>query len=277
MRKRTAPVRTAPQSAAMRQQAKQWDAKFYETKHAVVWKAAADLIDVLSPQFDERILDLGCGTGQLAAKITSRGAHVVGVDNSPEMIARAQENFPGMWFEVGDATTFKTVHPFDAIFSNATLHWIKRPEETIARVFDALRSGGRFVAEFGGQGNVRKIVAAAQRALVDQGRLLFEDDNSPWFFPSVAEYATLLEAGGFEISMIQLFDRPTQLDGELGIRDWITGFASHWLRGVEGPARETFFTRVEQILRPTMFRDGAWWADYRRLRFIAVRPDAATI
>lgn len=271
MRKRTAPVRTAPQSAALRQQAKQWDAKFYEAKHAVVWKAAADLIDVLAPQVDERILDLGCGTGQLAAKITSHGAHVIGIDQSPQMIAQAQENFPGMWFEVGDATTFRTTHPFDAIFSNVTLHWIRQPTETIARVWDALRPGGRFVAEMGGRGNVRSIVAAAQAALAEQGRLMFEDD-SPWYFPSVAEYATLLENQGFEVSMIQLFDRPTQLQGELGVRDWINGFAAHFMRGLGDVERAVFLDRVEQILRPALFRDNAWTADYRRLRFIAVKP-----
>jgi trans-aconitate methyltransferase len=267
MRKRSVPARTAPQ----RQQAKQWDAKFYETKHAVVWQAAADLIDLLAPAVDERILDLGCGTGQLAAKITSRGAHVIGIDQSPQMIEQAQENFPGLWFEVGDATTFRTTHPFDAVFSNAMLHWIKRPAETIARVWDALRPGGRFVAEMGGKGNVRQIIAAAQSALAAQGRLLFEDD-SPWFFPSVGEYATLLEDRGFEVAGMQLFDRPTKLQGELGIRDWINGFATHLLRGIEGPAREAFFSRVEEILRPTMYRDGAWLADYRRLRFVAIKP-----
>ncbi|MGB7156776.1 MAG: methyltransferase domain-containing protein [Tepidisphaeraceae bacterium] len=270
-KQRSAVARRAPQ----RQQEKQWDAKFYETKHAVVWKAAADLIDQLAPQLDERILDLGCGTGQLAAKITSRGAHVIGIDRSPEMIAQAQENFPGLWFEVGDATTFRTTHPFDAIFSNATLHWIKRPTDTIARVWDALRPGGRFVAEMGGKGNVGRIIAAAQAALVSQGRLLFTDD-SPWFFPSVAEYATLLEDRGFEVSLIQLFDRPTKLEGDTGLRDWITGFATHFVEGLDERQCDAFFARLEEILRPTLFQNGAWMADYRRLRFVAIKPGGST-
>ncbi len=269
-KQRSAAARRAPQ----RQQEKQWYAKFYETKHAVVWKSAADLIDQLDPRPDERILDLGCGTGQLAAKITSRGAHVIGIDRSPEMIAQAQENFPGLWFEVGDAGTFRTTHPFDAVFSNATLHWIKRPAETISRVWDALRPGGRFVAEFGGKGNIARIIAAAQGTLTAQGRLVL-DDNTPWYFPSVSEYTTLLEAQGFEVTFAQLFDRPTKLEGDTGMRNWITQFGSHFIDDLDDAERDDFFARVEAILRSTLFRDGAWTADYRRLRFVAIKPDGA--
>jgi trans-aconitate 2-methyltransferase len=271
MKKRTAPTRTAPGQQPDAQPSKKWDPKFYETKHAVVFKAAADLVDLLAPAADERILDLGCGTGQLTADIAKRGARVIGIDQSQEMVDQAQKNFPDLWFELGDATQFQTTHPFDAVFSNAVLHWIKRPADAIGRVWDALRPGGRFVAEFGGKGNIAQIVRAAQDALTAQGRLVLSDDT-PWFFPSIAEYATLLEDQGFEVTSALLFDRPTKLDGDAGMRNWITQFGSHFIDDLDDADRDDFFARVEQLLRPTLFRDGAWTADYRRLRLVAVKP-----
>jgi trans-aconitate methyltransferase len=275
MKKRSAPTRTGPgqsmvTTAPQTEQPKKWDAKFYETKHAVVFKAAADLVDLLAPVAHERILDLGCGTGQLTAEIAKRGARVIGIDQSPDMVAQAQRNFPDVWFEVGDATAFKTTQPFDAVFSNAVLHWIKRPTDVIARVWDALRPGGRFVAEFGGKGNVDAIVRAAQQALSEQGRLVLPDDT-PWYFPSIAEYAGLLEAQGFEVTFAHLFDRPTKLEGDAGMRNWITQFGSHFIDGLDDPELDDFLTRLEQLLRPTSFHDGVWIADYRRLRLVAVK------
>lgn len=270
MKKRLTPARTAPGQQPAQ---KKWDPEFYEAKHAVVFKAAADLVDLLAPAANERILDLGCGTGQLTSDIAQRGARVIGIDPSQEMIDQAQKNFPDVWFEVGDATVFQTAQPFDAVFSNAVLHWIKRPADAIGRVWDALRPGGRFVAEFGGKGNIARIVAAAQGALTAQGRLVL-GDNTPWYFPSVSEYTTLLEAQGFEVTLAQLFDRPTKLEGHAGMRNWITQFGSHFIDDLDDAERDDFFARVEATLRPALFRDGAWTADYRRLRFVAIKPAA---
>src|SRR5688572_29408085 len=142
-----------------------WDPDLYQSAHAFVWERAADLIDLLAPRPGERVLDLGCGTGQLTAQIAEGGATVLGVDRSPEMIAQARRNFPHLPFQVGDATTFSTDEPFDAVFSNATLHWVKPPAAAAARVFAALRPGGRFVAEFGGRGNVGRVCAALRHAM----------------------------------------------------------------------------------------------------------------
>jgi trans-aconitate methyltransferase len=274
MRKRTSPMRTAPgqQSAVIAAApAKKWDPNFYETKHAIVFKAAADMVDLLAPVDDERILDLGCGTGQLTAEIARRGAKVIGIDQSQDMIDQAQRNFPDIWFEVGDATQFKTTQPFDAVFSNAVLHWVKRPADAIARVWDALRPGGRFVAEFGGKGNIAQIIKGAQDTLTTLGRLALSDDT-PWYFPSIGEYASLLEERGFHVMFAQLFDRPTKLDGEAGLRHWITQFGSHFIESLDDAERQNFFARLEERLRSTLSRDGAWTADYRRLRFVAIKP-----
>ncbi len=275
MKNRSAPTRIAPGQQPVLP-AKKWDPTFYEMKHAVVFEAAADLVDLLAPVADERILDLGCGTGQLTSEIARRGARVIGIDQSQDMIDQAQKNFPDIWFELGDATQFKTTQPFDAVFSNAVLHWIKRPADAIARVWDALRPGGRFVAEFGGKGNIAKIVKGAQDALTAQGRLALPDDT-PWYFPGIGEYASLLEEQGFDVTFAHLFDRPTKLEGDVGMRNWITQFGSHFIDALDDAERDDFFDRLEQRLRPNLFRDGAWTADYRRLRFVAIKPpgDAA--
>jgi trans-aconitate methyltransferase len=134
----------------MSQRPQTWDADLYQSSHAFVWQQAADLIDLLDPKRGERVLDLGCGTGQLTARIRERGADVIGIDRSEAMVDQARQNFPDLQFEQDNATTFTLNWPVDAVFSNATLHWVKPPEAAVARVWAALKPGGRFVAEFGG-------------------------------------------------------------------------------------------------------------------------------
>jgi trans-aconitate methyltransferase len=248
-----------------------WNANLYDSKHAFVWKYGADLVSVFAPQPGEHVLDVGCGTGHLTSQIADSGARVVGVDRSPEMVAAAREAYPNLKFEVADARELQFQDEFDAVFSNAALHWIREPELVIRSVWKALRPGGRFVAEFGGKGNIGRIKAALDQVreqLGDAG----QDEINQWYFPSVSEYATLLERNGFEVRFITLFDRPTLLeDGEAGLRNWITMFCPDYLAGLDQQARELFLQRVEELLRAELFRDGEWWADYRRLRVVAVR------
>src|SRR5215211_7487707 len=166
----------------------EWDPNLYQSAHAFVWQKASDLLDLLAPRPGERVLDLGCGTGQLTAQIAARGADVIGIDRSPDMVEQARRNFPNLRFDVGDATTFSLDEPVHAVFSNATLHWVKPPDAAAARVFAALRPGGRFVAEFGGRGNVARVSAALRVAMREVAGADF-DCVSPWFYPGVAEYA----------------------------------------------------------------------------------------
>jgi trans-aconitate methyltransferase len=246
-----------------------WNANLYDAKHAFVWKFGADLVPLLAPQSGERVLDIGCGTGHLTAQIAESGAHVVGVDRSPEMAGAAQRAYPKLHFEVADARKLPYRAEFDAVFSNATLHWIREPELVIQNVWNALGPGGRFVAEFGGKGNIAKMMSAFDQALVDlpAGQ---RGEINPWYYASVSEYSTLLEKNGFEVRFITLFDRPTPLaDGEAGLRNWMTMFASDYYAKLGPEAREAFLRKVEDLLRPELFRDGQWWADYRRLRFAA--------
>lgn len=247
-----------------------WNADLYNSKHDFVWKYGSAVVSLLSPQSGERILDLGCGTGHLTAQIADSGAQVMGVDRSPEMIAAAREAYPNLKFEIADARDLPFREEFDAVFSNATLHWIREAEEALHGIWRALRPGGRFVAEFGGKGNIRTMEEAFDRALMELGAG-GPGDVRPWYYPSISEYATLAEANGFEVGFITLFDRPTELaDGAAGLRNWIKMFCGAYLDRA-GARREEFAQRVEELLRPKQFRDGQWWADYRRLRLVAYK------
>jgi trans-aconitate methyltransferase len=247
-----------------------WNAGLYDDKHSFVWKMATGLLDLLAARPGERILDIGCGTGHLTAQIAKAGAHVTGIDRSPEMICQAQEEYPDLRFQVMDAREIALAESFDAVFSNATLHWITEPERVIAGIARSLRPGGRFVAEFGGKGNTARFLAAAARAW---SRLEFSAATPhPWFYPSLAEYAGLLENHGFEVTYATLFDRPTPLeDEERGLRNWMEMFVGNLVERLSNSQREQFKTAVEHEARPALFRNSQWVMDYRRLRIVASR------
>jgi trans-aconitate methyltransferase len=248
-----------------------WNANLYDAKHAFVWKYGADLVPLLAPQSGERILDLGCGTGHLTAQIAESGARLVGVDRSPEMVNAARKAYPHLQFEVADARDLRLHEEFDAVFSNAALHWIHEPERVIRGIRNSLRQGGRFVAEFGGKGNIRKMQSAFDQALLELNPSA-QTKIHLWYYPSVSEYSTLLEKDGLEVRFITLFDRPTPLaDSEAGMRNWVTMFGSDYYAMLAPESRESFLRRIEELLRPELFRDGQWWADYRRLRLAAVK------
>ena len=249
-----------------------WDAELYDDKHSFVWKLAAGVLELLDAKPGERILDLGCGTGHLTAKIAGTGAHAVGVDRSPEMIRQARQKYPALRFEVMDAREIALDGNFDAVFSNATLHWINEPERVIAGIRESLRPGGRFVAEFGGKGNTCELVKAVERAWAKLG--LAGPAPHPWYYPSLAEYAGLLEQHGFGVTHAMLFDRPTPLDdGERGLRNWLKMFGGAFVEGLPEATREPLRAEIERELRPKLFRGDRWVMDYRRLRVVANRID----
>jgi trans-aconitate methyltransferase len=258
-------------SEAAEKASAKWNAGLYDSKHDFVWKYGSDLVSLLAPQAGERILDLGCGTGHLTAEIAAAGAQVAGVDRSAEMVAAARRAYPDLKFEIADARELGFREEFDAVFSNAVLHWIHEPERALQGIWKALRPGGRFVAEFGGKGNIRAMVAAFDQAMMELGAAK-PGEVRPWYYPSVGEYATLAERAGFEVRFITLFDRPTKLsDGPAGLRNWITMFSGDYLAKAGAARQEEFFRTVEDLLRPKFFRDGDWWADYRRLRLVAFK------
>jgi trans-aconitate 2-methyltransferase len=244
-----------------------WDSSLYDDRHSFVWRSGASLVELLNPQSGERILDLGCGTGHLTAKIADAGAVVTGMDSSPSMIAQARQNFPSLRFVLADARDFRFEEPFDAVFSNAALHWIHDAESVVKSIRAALRPGGRLVLEMGAKGNIQQIRHAIETALTEAGHT----PKSPWFFPSAAEYCTLLEKQGFEIRMAQTFERWPKLEHpERGLQEWLEMFAGSYFEGIPSGERAAIFRTIEDRLRPSLYKDGAWWADYRRLRVEAV-------
>ncbi len=251
-----------------------WDATAYDTRHAYVARYGADLVDTLAPLWRERVLDLGCGTGHLTARIAARGAEVIGIDSSPSMIERAKSNYPGLDFRVSDATDFELAEPVDAVFSNAVLHWVtvSAQDSVAACVRRALRPGGRFVAELGGKGNVGTIAAALRAALETVRRHPTSSDLDPWYFPTIGEYANVLERQGLAVVHAELFDRLTTLEnGEEGMREWIEMFAADWLALVPRGRRSAVIAEAERRMRDALYHDGHWTADYRRLRIMAFR------
>lgn len=252
-----------------------WDPVLYDARHSFAWRHGADLIRLLAPRRGERILDLGCGTGHLAYRIEESGAHVVGIDASRRMIQIARRNFPGIQFQVADATSFRFREPFDGIFSNAVLHWIARPAKAVDCVWRALRPDGRFVAEFGGKGNVRRITDAILTARRDAG-LSASARISPWYFPSVGDFASLLEKRGFDVISAELFPRPTRLEGGTsGLRNWLRMFAGDFFADLPRGKRRKLTEAIEEHLRPDHFRGRTWYADYVRIRVKATRPTVA--
>ncbi|MBI2818171.1 MAG: methyltransferase domain-containing protein [Acidobacteria bacterium] len=250
---------------------REWDAASYDKKHSFVWKYGTEVVELLAARKGERILDLGCGTGHLTHQIALSGAEVIGLDRSSEMIEQARKAYPQITFVLGDGYDFRFDEPFEAVFSNAALHWMTRPGAVADCISRALKPGGRLVAEFGGKGNLHRLHAAVKTAMSSLGYPVGEELDL-WYFPRISEYATLLEKRRLEVTYAVLFDRPTALEGgDNGLREWLETFTSNFLARLTGDERPQFFKQVEAELRPVLFRDGTWFADYRRIRVVAVR------
>ncbi len=244
-----------------------WDPDRYARNARFVAELGAPLIDLLEPRPHEEILDLGCGDGALTAELAGRCKAVVGVDASPEQVAAARAR--SLDARVVDGHDLRFEAAFDAVFTNAALHWMARPDAVIEGIWRALRPGGRVVGEMGGEGNVRRIREALETAAAPCGvdaAALFR-----WYFPSVEEYRDRLEARGFAVASIELIERPTRLPGDIAA--WLETFAERVLLALDAADRPAVVDRVREILRPQIYDPAAGWvADYVRLRFRAFKP-----
>jgi trans-aconitate methyltransferase len=248
-----------------------WNADLYDSKYSFVFQYGENVLELLDVKPGERVLDLGCGTGYLASQIQAKGAFVIGADASPEMVEKAKSTYPDVEFVVADGTNYHFDEPFDSVFSNATLHWIKDADALTKNVYKSLKPGGRFVAEMGGKGNMAQIVAATTTVLNKYGYGVNEANN-PWYFPSPAEYATRLEVAGFRVTFMAHFDRPTLLqDGRAGVSKWLQMFGSTFFKDIAEVTLQQMLEEITDILEPDYNKNGEWYADYKRLRFIAVR------
>jgi trans-aconitate methyltransferase len=244
-----------------------WDPARYDQHARFVSDLGMPVVELLAPKPGERILDLGCGDGVLTEKLVAMGCVVVGVDGSTEQIAAARAR--GLNVSVMDGQGLRFSNEFDAVFSNAALHWMKRADDVIAGVWRALKAGGRFVAECGGDGCVatieRALVAALERRGIDGARM------NPWYFPTVEEYQARLQACGFTVRRIALIPRPTPLPGD--ITGWLHTFAESFSAALPEAERPAYIAEVRDALQPSLCdANGNWTADYVRLRFAADKP-----
>lgn len=243
-----------------------WSASDYAKNGRFVQDLAGPIFAMLGPKPGERILDLGCGDGTLTAEIKAAGADVLGVDLSDELLAVAR--MKGLTVRKADGHELDFVREFDAVFSNAALHWMRAPDLVIAGVARALKAKGRFVGELGGHGNVAAI-ATAMRA-VGQARGGNPAHVAPWFFPTVDEYAGLLAKHGFTVQEIALVPRPTPL--KTGMEGWLRTFGRSFFDQFEEPERTAAVNEALELLAPSLRDDeGRWTADHVRLRFAAER------
>lgn len=242
----------------------QWSAANYERHARFVAELGAPVLDLLAPKAGESILDLGCGDGALTERIAAAGALVRGCDASPELVAAARAR--GLRVDLADGHALPYAGEFDAVFSNAALHWMTRAGDVAAGVRRALRPGGRFVGEFGGFGNVAAIVTALIAVL--QRRGVDGAAAKPWYNPTANEYAAVLDAAGFSSVEAWLVPRPTPLP--TGMAGWLETFAEPFVRQLPPPERAAVFDETVRLLAPSL-RDsqGQWIADYVRLRFTA--------
>lgn len=243
-----------------------WDASRYAANAAFVPALGQPVLDLLQPRSGERILDLGCGDGVLTEKLVAAGTQVVAVDSSPDMVAAARRR--GLDARLMDATRLTFDGEFDAVFSNAVLHWIKDdPDAAISCAYRALRRPGRFVGEMGGHGcvaavNVALIVGLEKRGIPNAVSFC------PWYFPTVDDYTARLERTGFVAERVQLIPRPTPLP--TGMRSWLETFANPYCAALPEDQKENFLDETTELLRSVLCdENGRWTADYMRLRFVA--------
>ncbi len=253
----------------MKPETNTWNVDLYNKKHAFVYQHGEELIKILNPKKGEIILDLGCGSGQLANEISKSGAEVIGIDSSNEMIAEVKTKYPNLQFFVKNASNFQFKKPFDTIFSNAVLHWVIDGENAILSMNKNLKIGGRIVVEFGGKGNVKTIIRSVKKTLNERGYMK-NSNTQIWYFPSISEYTSILEKNGFEVEYAHLYDRPTELaDNENGIKDWIEMFGSSFFSDIPSQEKSAILEEVQNNVKEKCFINGKWYADYKRIRILA--------
>jgi SAM-dependent methyltransferase len=250
--------------------ASRWDPALYAAHASFVPALGAPVLDLLAPRPGERVLDLGCGDGVLTAKLVAAGCTVVGVDADPAMVAAAREK--GLDARLGDARALGFDGEFDAVFTNAALHWVGQPDVVTAGVKRALKPGGRYVGEFGGHANIAAIRTALKAVLARHGFTAAGAETS--YYPTAEAFRAVLEAGGFVVDSCQIIPRPTPLPS--GMAAWLETFRAGFIdaAGVPAALKDTIIAETVALLAPALqAANGDWIADYVRIRFSAHLPE----
>ena len=246
-----------------------WDPESYSLNFNFVFQYGRGVLSLIEKDGVKSILDLGCGTGEITKFLYDEGYQVTGLDSSEAMLEMARRNYPGVNFIEADATNFELVTPVDVVFSNAVLHWIDKDKQLdmMKCVYRALTHGGQFVFEMGGHGNNKLIHSLLSELFNRRGY----EYKLPFFFPSIGEYAALLESAGFTVRYAMLFDRPTPLKGENGLAEWLNMFQNSQLSQLSAKDRAEIIFETVNTLKPELYSHGIWYSDYVRLRIIAVK------
>jgi trans-aconitate methyltransferase len=248
-----------------------WNTDLYDKSHSFVSEYGKSLISHVNCNSGQVILDLGCGTGTLAYELSKKGATVIGIDPSAEMVDKAKNSYPDLTFLVEDATKLPYESSFDTVFSNAVFHWITDQEKLLQCVHNALKPNGALICEFGAHGNIHSIQSAFSKITKTYGY----DFQNPFYFPTSDEYAKLLSHAGFKIEHIMDYDRPTPLAGGAnGVRNWVIQFFEKDLKFFTQDQQETILNDLDKELKPILWRGDIWIADYRRIQVIAYKNNA---
>lgn len=246
-----------------------WNAQGYTENFKFVHQYGEDVLNLLEVKKGMRILDLGCGNGALTKKIADMGADVIGIDASFDMLEVARTNYPELTFIQDDAIKFKLSEPVDVIFSNAVFHWINQQDELLDHVSNALKLDGYLICEFGGYGCVETIHSALRKAFEKRGLVY----NHSFYFPTIGEYTPILERHHIKVLYANLFNRKTVLVGEDGITDWIKMFVNQPFQNINYELADEIRKEAVENLRPLLYEDGVWYADYVRIRIKAQKVD----
>lgn len=247
-----------------------WDADKYTSDFSFVHQYGESVTELIDGDNNSMLLDLGCGNGALTKTLQDKGYIVKGIDASKELLDIARKNYPGIEFIQADATNFSLQEPVDVVFSNAVFHWIDQElqQSMLKCVYNALKENGQFVFEFGGYGN-NQLIHGALAKIFSEYEYIYK---MPFYFPTISEYTTLLENTGFRVKYAALFDRPTVLKGENGLKDWINMFVKTPFSVIENEdIRETIIDKAVDDLRKVLYKDGKWYADYVRIRIKAIK------
>lgn len=245
-----------------------WNPNLYDNKHNFVAEYGKELLEYIPNKKNQKILDLGCGTGSLTNELFNKSSNVIGIDGSLNMIEEAKSTYPNIEFYVMDACNIEWKNYFDVVFSNAVFHWIKDQRLLLSSIYNSLKSSGVLICEFGSYGNIYKIQSTFRNIL----KKFDYNYVDPFFFPKKDDYICILENQGFRIEFIESYDRPTVLnDGKYGLRNWVKQFFADVLESFSDSDQMSIFEEMEEKLKPELWNGKNWIADYKRLRIVAYK------